>query len=153
MKKILLSLALSGFFLSAIFFMSGCSARVGTSADTTSFCVPDTCFSLEVVRTPEDRARGLMFRERLDLDKGMLFVFDEPGEYSFWMKDTHIPLDMIWINSNNVIVEVEHDVPPCKTVTCPSYGGNLESSMVIELNAGMAERYNISEGERIIFQK
>ncbi len=153
MKKILHPFILSGFFLWAVLFIAGCSVKVGASVDSTIFCVPETCFTLEIVRTPEDRAKGLMYRESLDADKGMLFVFDAPGEYSFWMKDTHIPLDMVWVSADNVIVEVEHDVPPCKVVNCPSYGGNVESSMVIELNAGMAERYTISEGERITFKK
>src|SRR5215203_5939611 len=69
---------------------------------------------VEVVADDELRAQGLMYRDHLDPSAGMLFFFPQDGEYPFWMKNTRIPLDMIWIVSNRRIAHVKHDVPPCR---------------------------------------
>lgn len=68
-------------------------------------CFNENCFTVELAQTDEQRQTGLMGREQLDKDKGMLFVYDEDGIYTFWMKNTLIPLDMIWIDSNGTVVK------------------------------------------------
>ena len=74
------------------------------------------CFQVELARTESERDQGLMYRKELDKNKGMLFIFDKEGIYPFWMKNTLIPLDMIWIDSNNKIVFIAQNVQPCKTL-------------------------------------
>src|SRR5688500_9478780 len=76
---------------------------------------------VELAADPETRARGLMHRPLLAPDRGMLFLFPSSEIQSFWMKDTLIPLDMIWIDEDRRIVDIMSDVPPCRADPCPSY--------------------------------
>jgi uncharacterized protein len=102
---------------------------------------------IEIANEEELRAQGLMFRDHLAPDAGMLFFFPEEGEYPFWMKNTKIPLDMIWIDSNRKVVHVKHDVPPCRVADCPSYPPNATAKYVLELAAGVAKQHGLKEGD------
>ena len=115
--------------------------------------LPD-CFvvSVEVVADDELRAQGLMFRDHLDPSNGMLFFFPQDGEYPFWMKNTLIPLDIIWIDANQRIAHVKHDVPPCRTTECPSYPPNAVSRYVLELAAGGAKQHGLKAGDQLRFE-
>jgi hypothetical protein len=98
-----------------------------------------------------DVMRGLMFRESVPQDHGMLFVHRAPGHYGYWMYQTLIPLDMIWMDENHTIVEIVESAEPCKTVAsqCPHYGGRETSRFVLELNAGLVRKYGIQTGQSI----
>ena len=76
----------------------------------------------ELAVTDAQRARGLMNRERILPDQGMLFVFEEEAAHSFWMKNTLVSLDMLWLDRDRRIIHIERDVPPCTSDPCPSYG-------------------------------
>lgn len=108
--------------------------------------------SVEVVADDELRAQGLMYRDHLDPTAGMLFFFPEDGEYPFWMKNTRIPLDMIWIDASQRIAHVKHDVPPCRTVECPSYPPNATSRYVLEVAAGGARQHGLKAGDQLRFE-
>ena len=99
------------------------------------------------------RARGLMFRTSLDPDRGMLFIHEKPGLYSYFMYQHEIPLDMIWIDTGHVIVDIVENAPPCHTQAsqCPHYGGNTVANFVLELAAGMVRKYELKVGQRIEF--
>ena len=105
----------------------------------------------ELVVTDEERQRGLMFREKLLPDQGMLFVFEEEGLYSFWMKNTLISLDMLWINKDRRIVHIARNVPPCKEDPCPSYSPERQGLYVLELAAGAADRLGLKLFDRLEF--
>ncbi len=105
----------------------------------------------ELAVSPEERERGLMYREKIEPDQGMLFVFEEEDLYSFWMKNTLIPLDIIWLNSNLQIVHIEKNVPPCLRDPCPGYSPRSPALYVLELKAGQAEANNLKLYERISF--
>lgn len=105
----------------------------------------------ELAVSDAERARGLMFRESLRVDQGMLFVFEEEGIHSFWMKDTWIPLDMIWLDSAKRVIHIEADVPPCREDPCPSYGPMIPARYVLELKAGGAAEYGIKLRDRLPF--
>ncbi|MBI5149637.1 MAG: DUF192 domain-containing protein [Candidatus Omnitrophica bacterium] len=100
----------------------------------------------------EELHRGLQFRRSLDPGSGMLFVFQKSEPYTFWMKDTLIPLDMIWIDSGRRIVHVEHNVPPCVADPCPRYPPGHEALYVLEINAGYAVRLGLQLGETAEFR-
>lgn len=105
----------------------------------------------ELAITDEERQKGLMFRERLDSDQGMLFVFEEEGYYSFWMKNTLISLDILWLDQKKRIVHVEHNVPPCRKAPCPAYSPRLPALYVLELKAGSAEENGLKLYDRVDF--
>lgn len=90
-----------------------------------------------------------MNRTYLDEDAGMLFVFSQIGSRQFWMKDTLIPLDMIWLDGKGEIVYIASDVPPCDLGdACPGYGPNEKiARYVLELNAGQAMQYGLQTGD------
>jgi len=107
----------------------------------------------EVASTQSQMQRGLMFRTSLTPDRGMLFLFAKEDSHTFWMFQTLIPLDMIWMDSNNRIVEISENTPPCKTeaAQCPSYGGHEPALFVLELSGGSVARYHLKTGQVIRF--
>ncbi|MFH1586781.1 MAG: DUF192 domain-containing protein [Candidatus Diapherotrites archaeon] len=109
-------------------------------------CFPEICVNVEVADTPDKRSLGLMFRESLGGNEGMLFIFPNEGIYPFWMKNTLIPLDMIWVNGDMKIVHIEHAVP-CVTETCPSYRPANPAKYVVEVNAGFTDEKGIEIGD------
>ncbi|HKR65023.1 MAG TPA: DUF192 domain-containing protein [Thermoanaerobaculia bacterium] len=114
--------------------------------------LPDhTIVAVEIAADEETRAQGLMYRDQLRPNAGMLFFFPEEGEYPFWMKNTRIPLDMIWIDSNRKIVHVAHDVPPCQIEDCPSYPPNAKARYVLEVAAGVAKQHGLKDGDVLQF--
>lgn len=107
---------------------------------------------VEVVADDDTRQQGLMFRDHLAADRGMIFFFPESGEYPFWMKNTLIPLDMIWIDEGRRIAHISHDVPPCKADPCPSYPPNARAKYVLELAAGVAAKHHLKDGDALRFE-
>jgi uncharacterized membrane protein (UPF0127 family) len=107
----------------------------------------DQCISLERSDTPEARELGLGGRDSMPQDRGMLFVFETSGRHCFWMKDTRIDLDMIWLDEAERVVYAQHRVSPhtYPQTFCP----NKDAKYVIELNAGVAEAVGITMGQRI----
>ena len=112
-------------------------------------CFSENCFKVEIASTSEELSKGLMFRENLEKDSGMLFIFPEENFHSFWMKNTLIPLDIIWINSDKEIVFIKHDAKHCQENNCESFTTNETAKYVLELNAGTAEKINLSGGDNL----
>ena len=106
-------------------------------------------YRIEVARTPEQQAQGLMFRESLPANSGMIFLFPEGGVHKFWMKNTMIPLDMIWMDAHGKVLFVSADTPPCKADPCPSYGPDAPASSVLEIAGGMAKKEKVEVGSVI----
>ncbi|HPA50969.1 MAG TPA: DUF192 domain-containing protein [Thermoanaerobaculia bacterium] len=108
-------------------------------------------FSLELARTPEEIAQGLMFRESLAPSSGMVFLFDAPEPRSFWMKNCHFPLDMVFALADGTVVDVLENVPPCEADPCPSYPARAPADTVVELAGGEAGRHGVVPGARLSF--
>ena len=108
--------------------------------------------AVEVVSDPETRAQGLMFRSSLGRDHGMLFVFPVTEVYPFWMKNTLIPLDIIWIDEARKIVHIAHDMPPCRADPCLSHSPGVKARYVLELAAGEARARGLREGDGLRFE-
>lgn len=103
-------------------------------------------FNVEVVSTPDKMMQGLMYRTSMPADHGMLFIFPTPGERGFWMKNTLIPLDIIFIDESGKILNVGHGEPH-SLETVRSAGVALH---VLELNAGTAQRLGFGAGDRVM---
>ena len=107
--------------------------------------------NVEIVADDEARAQGLMYRDHLASGKGMLFVFPRDDVFSFWMKNTRIPLDMIWIDSSHRLVGLKENVPPCRVPDCPSYGPGVIARYVLEVAGGEAAKHNLKVGDALQF--
>jgi uncharacterized membrane protein (UPF0127 family) len=117
---------------------------------TTITLPPDVKIEAELAYTDETRMRGLMFRESLAADSGMLFIFAEVDVHSFWMKNTLIPLDLIWLNEKKEVVYFT-TAQPCKGDPCDSYIPMQKSKYVLEINGGLAKKHNLKAGTRLEF--
>jgi uncharacterized membrane protein (UPF0127 family) len=135
-------------FLSIL--VMGCIAS-DTENERDVVCVRGKCFDVEVVSTPQDRNRGLMFRENLAKDEGMLFVFGVEGDYHFWMKNTLIPLDIIWIDQDHEIVYISRNTQPCKADPCPYVDPGMNAKYVLEINGGVSDEFGFELGDVVEF--
>ncbi len=104
-------------------------------------------FTVEVAATEAERAMGLMYREEMAADHGMLFIFEGESERFFWMKNTPLPLDIIYISSAGEIVSIAADTTPFSEKVIPS---GAPAEFVLELNAGTAEKLGIHVGARVL---
>ncbi len=100
-------------------------------------------FTIELADTPEERSHGLMFREEMARSAGMLFVYETPRAAQFWMKNTLIPLDMIFVDPQGRVQHVHENATPGDLTPIPG-GSNILA--VLEINGGLARKYGISEG-------
>lgn len=116
--------------------------------------LPDgSAVHLEIAADDPTRTQGLMFRDRVPEGTGMLFIFAHPDEFPFWMKNTLVPLDMIWIDEQNRVVHVEANVPPCKADPCPSYPPHAIAKYVLELGGGQAAKHRVVNGSTLRFER
>ena len=107
-------------------------------------------FTVEVARTPDQQGRGLMFRERLGDDEGMIFPFPEPRMASFWMRNTLIPLDMLFIRDDGTIARIAAETVPLSEE--PVESGEPVIA-VLELRGGRAAELGIEEGDRVVWPR
>ncbi|MDD5146456.1 MAG: DUF192 domain-containing protein [Candidatus Pacebacteria bacterium] len=141
MKKMLVFLSL--------FLVLGSILFLAFFGETKKVCFGGNCFRVELAQTEAERNKGLMFRDKLGPDRGMLFIFEQEGLYPFWMKNTLIPLDMIWINQNKEVVFIVENVQPCVQDFCPSINPDINASYVLELNAGTANKIGLKVGDTL----
>ena len=114
-----------------------------------SLKIGDDSLQISFAKTIEEKKAGLCCRDSLPEDQGMLFMYDTPGVHQFWMKNTRIPLDMYWLDSEKKIIHIEHNVMP---ETYPkTFGPNQPALYVLETNAGYAKMHNIKIGDKAYF--
>lgn len=167
-----LSAISASFALGLLLLLSGCRslalstepATTGSSPEPTQLApqnlpisakiiVRKTTIKLEVAKTNQEQAIGLMLRPSMPTDRGMLFPFNPPQPVQFWMKNTLIPLDMLFLH-HGVIKNIQANVPPCKADPCPGYGpaSDVPIDQVIELNAGRAATLGLKVGDKLVVQ-
>ncbi|MDO5523170.1 MAG: DUF192 domain-containing protein [Bacteroidia bacterium] len=105
---------------------------------------------IEVADNNQRRARGLMYRNSLPAEAGMLFIFDVEEIQGFWMKNTYIPLDMLFVNASKEIVTIHANTTPMREW---NYASTQPALYVVEVNAGYCAQNNISEGDKIVFER
>lgn len=119
-------------------------------AETQKVCIEDVCVKAEVAATELEQQRGLMERESLAQDQGMLFVFEEEKARAFWMKNMQLPLDIIWADAYKKIVDIHEKVPPCKE-SCPPIIPKAPAKFVLEVFSGFTEKNRIEVGDILEF--
>lgn len=112
--------------------------------------------NLEVSDTSEEKTKGLMFRNTMGENNGMLFIFDNADSRSFWMKNTHMSLDIIWLDSDAKVLGVKKNAIPCRDLdrtqqNCPLYRSQEKVKYVLEVNAGWFDKNNIKVKDSLIF--
>jgi uncharacterized membrane protein (UPF0127 family) len=105
-------------------------------------------YTVEIADTDRERATGLMFRRSLPEKSGMIFLYDPPQRVGMWMRNTYIPLDMVFITAEGTVRRIEADTEPFSTDLIRSGG---EVAAVLELNAGQAAKIGVKPGDRVIF--
>ena len=128
-------------FIGLLLFVAACSTQPLVIFESNQL-------SVEVADTFEERAQGLMFRESLARNTGMIFVFEQEQKHSFWMKNTLISLEMIHIDENLEVVDILHAVP-CEQDPCTTYVPQKESLYVLEVNKGFSEKNNIHISDKV----
>ncbi len=147
---LLIGLSLLGIGSTTTFTYGQAGSTTGKGLGTISTPSGTTLF-VEIADSPDKRAQGLMFRPSMAPDRGMLFQFPEKGDHTFWMKNTLISLDMLWLDESGTVLHLEANVPTCsrKDDGCPRYRAPFKSLQVLELNAGMAKKLNLTTGSQL----
>lgn len=145
--------------ISLIFSNLGCKERKeGNEINTAErsknhffdFKIGEVPLKVEIAALPEERAKGLMFRESMALNEGMFFIFAEGTSQRFWMKNTRIPLDIGYLSSSGVLLEI-HKAKPHDTSGVPSRSNDIK--FVLELNAGAYKKLDISIGSKVLLKR
>jgi uncharacterized protein len=137
---------LAAALLNLTFIAGGCAQTTGKPWAE----VGGRRFSVEVADTEDLRERGLMFRRELTPDQGMLFIHDEASPIAYWMKNTYIPLDILYFDEQKKLVSAQLNVPPCgEQEQCPIYPSAGPAKYVLEINAGLAEQLKLKPGDTL----
>lgn len=130
--------------------LSACAPK-NAGPQTIALIGPDekaVTVTVEIADDPEERQQGLAGREMLEPDSGMLFIFEEPAQLTFWMKDTLIPLDILFFGPQGKLLGGQ-TMLPCEADPCPKYYSEEGSSLALEVPAGFQEFYGIGKGWQI----
>jgi uncharacterized membrane protein (UPF0127 family) len=115
-------------------------------------CFGSRCLRVEVARTQAQRAKGLMFRSSLKQGRGMLFVFPRDDYWGFWMKNTHIPLDIIWLDKDKKVVYKVENAQPSTADPPPTFRPVLPAAYAVEANAGFVNKNNVTFKDTAVFK-
>lgn len=137
-------------FLFFIFFKSIINNDL---KNISQICISGNCFDVEVMDTIQKRESGMMNKKDLASNRGMFFVFKKEGFYDFWMKDTLISLDIIWIDENYQIVNIKNNVQPCKISQCEFFKSEKKAKYVLEIKGGLTEDLRFKVGDKIELYK
>lgn len=153
------------FIFLLLLFLFACTAKVtpqiqinATTVNSTdqhtfeigTVIVNNNPITVEIARTPSELEHGLMHREYLAENSGMLFIFPQEGSLTFWMKNTLIPLDILFINKEHIIVNVL-TMQPCKIEPCETYPSEKPAQYALELPEHFAQNHQISQGDTVQF--
>lgn len=143
--------ALRLFCLLMIVCMGLSSTCYGHTA--TKICLKNNrvVFNTEVVATRDDLRKGLMYRKQLARQSAMLFIFPKAQIEAAWMKNTLIPLDMLWLDENQTVVAIHKNLQPCRVTNCPQVQSPVPVRYLLEINAGLATEYDLKVGDRLNF--
>jgi hypothetical protein len=137
----------------SLFFLLGCQA---TKTLTDQVQLNGITYKVEIADDSTEISTGLMNRTKLPTNQGMLFVFDTEQNKSFWMKNTYVPLDIIFISASQEIINIRQSAAPCQEsdpeqINCPTFTSLAPAKYVLEINAGQSKVHNFQPGDKIQF--
>ena len=136
---------LAASLLATSLLLAGCASASGPWVE-----LGGQRYVIEIADDDAERARGLMFRDEMPADHGMLFIHEREEPRAYWMKNTHIPLDILYFDDKRRLVSVQRDVPPCSMGDqCPPYPSEGSALYVLELNAGTADTLGVAAGDEL----
>lgn len=118
-------------------------------AAAASIALKGKTYSIEIADDDATRQRGLMGRDSMPADHGMLFIFQDDTPRAFWMKNCKFPQDMLFFDAARKLVSVQHNVPACVADPCPAYSSGAPARYVLELNAGQADALGVHPGDEL----
>jgi hypothetical protein len=125
--------------------MAGCAS--GPSLPTVE--LKGQTFTVEIADDFQEQAQGMMFRRELARDHGMLFVYDQAQPQAFWMRNCHIPLDILYFDAEARFINGHYNAPPCNAQQCPNYVSERPAKYVLEVAGGVAKAMNLVAGDRL----
>ncbi len=134
-------------FLFFIFY-----TNISFAVEWGTVCLKQSCFHVEVARTPSEKRQGLMSREQLTEKTGMFFVYPKENRPVFWMKNMLISLDFVWLNALGQVVDLSENIAPCKTEDCPTLKSHVPIQYVFEVPAGSIRASQIKNGDMAVIQ-
>jgi uncharacterized protein len=143
---------------SALFLCTGCGLMQSGEGGKENVKTPSVVFetskgktplTIEIADTSEERAKGLMNRKNLPEGNGMLFIFEGEKQVIFWMKNTLIPLDMIFLDAKYNVVHIQKDARPCVKDPCETFPSGKPAKYVIEVNSGTSDKIGLKEGDKV----
>ena len=146
MQKVLILILVLFLILILILFLSSLQEKKRGQV-----CFKDYCFEVDIAQSFAQRAKGLMFREKLEKNQAMLFIFKTEKKHNFWMKNVSFPLDIIWIDANKKVVFISPNNQPCDNSKCFAIQPKQKAKYVLEINGGMAKEIGIKIGSQLIF--
>lgn len=147
MKKILAA-AVTG-----LIFVGGCFGGQAANVDKGPLVILNsekgrTEIRVDIADTRDERTKGLMFRKSMPHDEGMFFIFEKEEGLNFWMKNTLIPLDMIFFDHDYKVINIAKNVQPCKKEPCELYSSAKAAKFVLEVNGGLTDEIKLKEGDK-----
>ena len=140
--------------LTVISCRPGATAGPGPATAWPVVRLPDgTDVKVEYARTPEERGQGLMYRQSMPADHGMLFIFEEAEHQSFYMKNCFFPQDMLFLDSTGKVVDLTENFEPCAGDPCRTYTSKQNALYVLELNAGQVKKHGLKIGSALTLPK
>jgi len=149
LKKILYLILIIALIVGAYYLITSMWPKDGPKQLVLNTSSGSHNYTVEISDTKDERTKGLMFRDKMDEDKGMFFIFEEERVPAFWMKNMKIPLDIIFIDKNYKVVDYYENVPACTQDPCPHYLPGTQSKYVAELTAGTVKKIKLSRGDLI----
>ncbi len=149
-KVLILATAIAGLILLFFYFSDILRAPDLNFETNPQVCYESHCFDVELAETAEDRSEGLMNRASLDKNRGMLFIFEKEEVYPFWMKNTLIPLDIVWLDNDGRVVYISKDNQPCDQYNCFMINPGVKARYVLEINAGLCDEMGLKIGEKLL---
>ena len=116
--------------------------------------INDVTYWVELADDDNERAMGLMYRKKMSDNEGMLFICPDSQMRAFWMKNTLIPLDILYFDDNKKLINISENTPPCKNTStrCPNYPSTKPAKYVLEINAGLSAKHKFKSGDELIIQ-